>query len=556
RFSVLSAAARVVDAARVIDNLTVAEARAISPPRFSVEILRNDRGLSLIGLIPSSTNREAAISRLRGALPETEITDFLETANYSLPAGWTDALSYALAAVELLPNSKISVTASGVAVEAIAKSAEEKRRWEVRLQDRLPSGLSTEVDISAPRPVVTPFTLRFSITEEGAGFDACAADSEAAQARILAAAAQAGAQGAMDCTLALGTPSTTWGDATAMGIAALADLGQGNITFSDGDVTLVAAQGTDQARFDRITSKLEAELPELFSLTAVLPEPPDESDDGPPEFLVTLSPERMVQLRGVAPDELSRATLESFARAQFSASQVYSATRLAEQLPDRWALRSMAALEALGELHHGSVFVDPEEVRLRGVTAHEEGRRRVAQVLAARLGEGAAYAIDVRYDATLDPLAQLLNPPDCMAAIAALTDAAKITFEPGSTTLDTESQATVGQIAEVLEDCHPLEIEIGGHTDSQGREEMNQALSFDRANAVLNALLGERVVSAKFTARGYGESQPIADNGTEEGREANRRIVFSLTADGAEDDATKDEEAGTAADAPEESADE
>lgn len=71
-------------------------------------------------------------------------------------------------------------------------------------------------------------------------------------------------------------------------------------------------------------------------------------------------------------------------------------------------------------------------------------------------------------------------------------------------------------------------MELGGHTDSQGGEDMNQKLSQDRAQAVLSALRERRVLVGNLTAKGYGESQPIADNDTEDGREANRRIEFVL----------------------------
>jgi OOP family OmpA-OmpF porin len=71
-------------------------------------------------------------------------------------------------------------------------------------------------------------------------------------------------------------------------------------------------------------------------------------------------------------------------------------------------------------------------------------------------------------------------------------------------------------------------MEIGGHTDSQGREEMNLGLSQSRADAVLNGLLARGVLVSNLTARGYGETRPIADNENEEGRERNRRIEFRL----------------------------
>jgi OOP family OmpA-OmpF porin len=71
-------------------------------------------------------------------------------------------------------------------------------------------------------------------------------------------------------------------------------------------------------------------------------------------------------------------------------------------------------------------------------------------------------------------------------------------------------------------------MEISGHTDAQGSEGGNKALSQARAEAVLLALQGRRVDISGMNAVGYGEASPIANNGTEEGREANRRIEFVL----------------------------
>ncbi|MGR3492364.1 MAG: OmpA family protein, partial [Shimia sp.] len=85
--------------------------------------------------------------------------------------------------------------------------------------------------------------------------------------------------------------------------------------------------------------------------------------------------------------------------------------------------------------------------------------------------------------------------------------------------------------AEVLRECADPAIEVAGHTDSQGREEMNLELSQARAEAVVTALREERILAEGLQARGYGEARPIADNDTAEGREANRRIEFTLIAE-------------------------
>jgi OOP family OmpA-OmpF porin len=84
------------------------------------------------------------------------------------------------------------------------------------------------------------------------------------------------------------------------------------------------------------------------------------------------------------------------------------------------------------------------------------------------------------------------------------------------------------KIAELLKVCGDIRLEIQGHTDSQGREEMNLVLSQSRAQSVLNELRARRVLTSSFSAKGYGESLPLQDNDTEEGREANRRIEFRL----------------------------
>ena len=84
------------------------------------------------------------------------------------------------------------------------------------------------------------------------------------------------------------------------------------------------------------------------------------------------------------------------------------------------------------------------------------------------------------------------------------------------------------EIADVLRECDELSLEIAGHTDSQGREEMNFQLSQSRATAVLIELQRRKVLTTNYVAKGYGELQPIAENDTEEGRETNRRIEFKL----------------------------
>lgn len=526
RFRALSVAGSVVDAARIIDQMQVQAAAAIAPPRFSAEVLRNTSGVSIIGLIPESTDRDEMVDGFT-AMSSLPVTDLLETANYPAPTGWEDALAFAITAIDDLPRAKVSVTAGRVEVTAITDSAEAKAALEKELTRAAPPALQLMLNITAPRPVITPFTLRFVMDGDGARFDACSADTEATEDRILAAAHAAGLDGTARCTIGMGVPSPNWAQAVETGIAALAELGGGSVTFSNADVTLVAAEGTDPGLFDRVTGELETGLPEVFALTPVLSEAPEPSA-GPAQFLATLSPEGQVQLRGRLSDQTMREVADSFARAKFGSDNVYTAARVVEDLPADWSARVLTGLQALAYLANGAVTVTADTIALTGQTGNVNARAAVAQFMADKLGQDSTFEIDVVYVEALDPIAALPTPQECEADIGEIVAASKIVFEPGSATIDESTLSTMDMIAEVLRDCGDLRLEVQGHTDSQGREEMNLALSQARAESVLNELRARRVLTGSLVAKGYGEALPIADNGTEAGREANRRIEFRL----------------------------
>lgn len=527
RFNALSTAGSVVDAARVIDRMEVVSQANVVAPRFSAEILRNDSGVSIIGLIPTTTDREAAIDRFNAMAGDENVADLLESANYASPEGWEDAFGFAISAMERLPRAKVSVSAGRVEITAISDSAEEKARLENSLRRAAPPGVMLTLDIAAPRPVITPFTLRFQITEEKTGFDACSADTDKASTRIVKAATDAGATGSLRCTVGLGVPSPRWSEAVEKAIKALAEIGGGSVSFADADIALIAAPGTDRGTFDRVIGELETALPDVFALNARLPEEVD-PDEGPPEFVATLSPQGDVQLRGRLSDEDLRELADSYAKASFGSDKVYTAARIVEDLPADWPTRVLSGLDALSKLANGSVIVTPSNVRVTGNTGNPDAGTQIATLLAGKLGEGQDYDVAVVYQEKLDPVLGLPTPEECEAQIGNVVSEGKINFEPGSATIDASALGTMDQIAEILGTCGDIALEIQGYTDSQGREEMNLALSQSRAQSVLNELRARRVITGSFVATGFGEENPVASNDTEEGREANRRIEFRL----------------------------
>lgn len=544
RFRALSVAGEVVDGARLVDRMQVAPAEEVAAPAYQVEILRNGTDISIIGLLPSLEDRDALRDEVRRIAGSALFTDLLETAEGRPPEGWSGALSFGLDAVAMLPRSKVSVSPERVSVTALVDSGEEKRQVEAALSQAVPSGLALGLDIDAPRPVIAPFTTRFVLDEAGARFDACAAATEQDAARILRAAIDAGLEARAECTLGLGAPSPRWGDAVAAAIATVQALGGGSVTFSDGDVTLVALEGTDAGDFDAEVGALEEALPPVFALHAVLPTPPSEpaedEGEGPPRFSATRGPDGAVELRGRVAAALDRRAIEGFAQARFGAAETTAGIRLDGHVPEAWTPRVLAGLDALGYLANGQVQISPEKVSLRGETGDPDAQREVARLLSDKLGEGAAFDLDVSYVEALDPQASVPTPEDCVRMVQGAAAETKIGFAPGSDEFDPESRKTLDAIADILRGCGPVPMEIAGYTDSQGREEMNLELSQKRADAVLTALMSRRILTSGIEAKGYGEADPVADNSTEQGREQNRRIEFRYLAPAAE---TETEEA-------------
>ena len=117
---------------------------------------------------------------------------------------------------------------------------------------------------------------------------------------------------------------------------------------------------------------------------------------------------------------------------------------------------------------------------------------------------------------------------DVQTRVNDLVTADPIQFEPTLADLTPESDAVLTEVAAVLNEQPTAQLEVVGHTDDVGDEQENQALSEDRAEAVVDRLAQLGVDRARMTFRGEGESTPIADNSTDEGRAQNRRIEFVL----------------------------
>ena len=99
-----------------------------------------------------------------------------------------------------------------------------------------------------------------------------------------------------------------------------------------------------------------------------------------------------------------------------------------------------------------------------------------------------------------------------------------VNFDTGKATISADSAQTLDAAAGALKAAADMRIEVGGHTDNVGTAEANLKLSQERAQAVMAALVERGIAASRLTAKGYGQTTPLADNRTEDGRAKNRRV--------------------------------
>lgn len=104
-----------------------------------------------------------------------------------------------------------------------------------------------------------------------------------------------------------------------------------------------------------------------------------------------------------------------------------------------------------------------------------------------------------------------------------------INFDFGKATIRPDSRPIIEQIVQMMKTNPELMLGVEGHTDNVGDSAANILLSENRAKAVKEAIIAEKIDEARLSTVGYGEDKPVADNGTEEGRAKNRRVELVKT---------------------------
>ena len=528
RFIATSKISSIINSERIIDQIIVKKQITPSTIEYVLEILRDDNHISVIGFVPTNLQSKKLIAKLKVMAKDLEIRNLLEVSSFPITDAWKKTLDYAISSVKLLPNSKISIAKEEIWISALSESIDDKIRIENQLISLDPGFFKLHLDIQSPRPLIQPFSLRFTMDESGASLDKCSASDEYSKVIILSAMIKLGVDKESDCEIGIGVPAESWVDAVIIAATYVKEFEIASLTFENHNVSLVVSGNTGNDKFENIIDKLKKALPNEFQVAATLQPVLTKEIDNTNTFTVIKSLDGVVELKGFLNDHTAEIAVRSYASSIFGSNNINDSLRLSDKLPQNWPIQVLTGLEVVGLLDHGSLIIEPNTILLEGKSANPEIKSIVSEILSKKLGNDILYTLKLEYDEQLVPKPIGPDAKKCVLDINNVIETLGIEFAPGEIVLQKSSNDTLRNMADIMQTCYMVPMEIGGHTDSQGRKSLNLSISQARAEAVMDSLLSYDILTGNLIAKGYGESTPIADNKTSEGRNKNRRIEFTL----------------------------
>jgi outer membrane protein OmpA-like peptidoglycan-associated protein len=177
--------------------------------------------------------------------------------------------------------------------------------------------------------------------------------------------------------------------------------------------------------------------------------------------------------------------------------------------------------------------LEAERAQLAKQQADAERAKAEMEAAAAKAAAAQANTEAANANAVREKLKSQLNSVLATSETARglIVNMSDVLFDTGKYTLKPNTQIALAKVSGILQAYPGLKVQVEGYTDSVGSDELNQKLSENRANAVMQFLVSQGVSQDNITAKGFGKNDPVADNSTAQGRSQNRRVNLVVSGD-------------------------
>ena len=163
----------------------------------------------------------------------------------------------------------------------------------------------------------------------------------------------------------------------------------------------------------------------------------------------------------------------------------------------------------------------------QGGAFYDKAINQLKKLLSKQLPKG----LEVKSDLTVAAPGEAVAGQECQSLLRTALEKNTILFDSGRASISADSFGLLDGLIYTAHRCQDSRLQIEGHTDSDGNDAANQTLSEARAASVVKYLVAAGLGKDRLEAKGFGETKPVADNGTPEGKAKNRRIEFLILAE-------------------------
>lgn len=478
------------------------------------------KSVNLAGFVPNDIVRQTLLATLRATLPGVAIDDGTAIASGE-PAGFAGAATFAVAALEHLKSGGATLDGLALDVSGDARSVDDHEALLSSLAGPFPKGM-TVVASEVTAASVSPYWWRAekadgAVTLSGYVPTAAARDDAAATARTLFDGAAAVEN---RIRVATGEPRMDWIGAINFAMGELAGLERGSVTVGDKTYEIEGEARSGDA-YAAIAGTNAKTLPASLELKRAEVTPPGVS---PYRFVAERRGGGLV-ISGHVPDEASREAIFAAAHHKFGAVEIVGDLIYASGAPAGYVDAVSAALQVLSRVAGGRAEIADAALSVSGFVFQPAAVDDIADTIAGALPDGFAVAENTL--ATRQG-GQPVAAERCSELLRAALKTGRIEFDGNKAGIAGDSYGLLDRVSASVARCPDASIEVGAHSDSEGSSSRNRDRTQARAEAIVDFLVNAGVKRERLSAVGYGESNPIADNGTAEGKAANRRIEFSV----------------------------
>lgn len=486
---------------------------ALAQP-FALNLARRGGEATLSGNVPLTEEKEKLVARLAAAgLTVADKTTYATGA----PAAFDSLADYAASQLTRLDPAQATLSDATLTISGAARDDEAYEAALAALKTPPAGARSFKSDILPPHVASYVFSAAISPGARSLSGHLPNADMRRA---VLARVAGLGPGVVLSDALRLGSgaPDGDYAGAVDAALAALGQLAHGKVTI-EGAALAIVGEGRANIDADAVTRQARDNLPTGYKLVKV------DVASGPaaPYRLNVSRKGEAVALAGHAPDEASRQRLIDFAQRSFPGAAVTAQLSVAKGAPAHYIEAVDAGLDQLARLDAGELVLNDAAVTLSGVARNLQTQSDIVARLPGVLPPG--FRGEARINAN-EPAAAL-TAEVCRTALSSFSQST-FRFTADDSALAPESTPILEKLAETTLRCPGVTVEVGGHLDASGIEELTHARSKRQAQAIVDRLVRAGADPARVSAVGYGSERPVAPNDNDEHRARNRRIEFAV----------------------------